>query len=429
MKKKEFMPLFLCLALAAIALGQSDRGTVTGTVIDPQGAPVPLASIVMTNVATRSQWTAQTTNTGSYTIMLLPAGVYELSMEHPGFQKFLQTGIRVLVAQTARVEVALTIGSLTESVTVTADASLLKTESAEQSVVLTSNMLSDLPLKFTGFSSIRDPWAFVSLSTGVSGSDQGDMKVNGSPGNQFRILLEGQQLSSARSPGSSQDQQPSIDAIEEFTLQTSGFAAEYGQVGAGLINMTSKSGTNQFHGSAYEIMANEAFNAASPFTHLNPASRQHDFGGSIGGPVRIPKVYNGSNRSFFFFNYEKYKYNFITSGVRSVPSDAYRRGDFSYLLTGRTLNTDGLGRPILEGTIYDPASDFTVDGKVYRNAYPRNEVPERLFDPIALKILNLMPKQNLNVPGDVPVNNFQYADPAFELMYVPSIKIDHNITP
>ena len=416
------------MLVVTAALAQSDRGAITGAVTDPQGAAVLGASITLVNVETGSRFATQVNETGNYSITSVPVGTYALHVEHAGFRKFSQTGIHVGVAQTVRLDVSLVVGATSEAVTVYGDASLLKTESAEQSTVITSDKINELPLKFYADKQVRNLFSFASLSPGVTGSTTWDIQVNGVPIYNFRIVLEGQDTGSSVGPGSFQDLQPSLDAIGEFTLQSGTFAAEYGQVGAGLLNMTARSGTNQVHGSIYEIMANEAFNAAAPFTHQRPMLRQHDFGGNVGGPIWIPKLYNGRNRSFFFFNIEEFRNSRMAYSLSSVPSEAYRNGDFGWTMTGRQLGTDGLGRPIMEGVIYDPATDRTgSDGRVYRDPFPANRVPVARFDPIAVKIQNLIPKPNLSVPGDLPVRNYEVTLPAWKLQYVPSFKIDHNL--
>ena len=416
------------MLVATAALAQSDRGTVTGTVTDPQGAAVLGAAITLLNVETGSRFATQANETGNYSITSVPVGTYGLHVEHTGFRKFSQTGVRVGVAQTIRLDVSLTVGSTTEAVTVYADASLLKTESAEQSTVITADKIDELPLKFYDNKTVRNVFSFASLSPGVIGSTTWDIQVNGLPIYSFRIVLEGQDTGSSLGPGSFGDLTPSLDAIGEFTLQSGTFAAEYGQVGAGLLNMTAKSGTNQLHGSAYEIMVNEAFNAATPFTHQRPVLRQHDFGGNVGGPVWIPKIYNGRNRTFFFFNIEKFANTRMVYSLSSVPSNAYRNGDFSWTMTGRQLGTDGLGRPIMEGVVYDPKTDRReTDGRIYRDPFPANRMPISRFDPVAVKIQNLLPTPNLNVPGDLPVRNHEIRFPASKYQHVPSFKVDHNL--
>jgi len=286
----------LLFALALFA--QNDRGTLTGTVQDPANAMVPNAPVTAINMATGAESRTVTTGTGNYTIPSLPAGNYKLTVEVAGFKKFTQEGIEVQVAQTYRIDVTLQVGATTETVTITAKAPLLKTESAEQSTVITGERINDLPLNFGGgggsVGGIRSPYSFNVLSPGVAGSgsnpgnaNPGDVaNVNGLQASTFRVQVEGQDATSQNDIGwTSTVSQPSVDMIQEFSLQTSNFAAEFGQIGGGLYNFTTKSGTNELHGAAYEYFTNEAFDAYRPFTYQNPRSRKNDFGGTIGGPV------------------------------------------------------------------------------------------------------------------------------------------------
>jgi hypothetical protein len=434
-KEGQMRILYACIYsgfLALCAFAQSDRGVITGTVSDPAGAVVPGAPIVATNAETGVQFRSETTSTGNYTIPSMPAGSYDLSIEVPGFKKFQQQGIRVQVAQTARIDVVLEVGSTTESVTVTADAPLLKSESAEQSTTITGDRINALPLNFAiGQGAVRNPLSFVQLSPGSSIAGWNDIRVNGAPGNTFRIIFEGQDGTSALNPRVSDESQPSVESIEEFTLQTSNFAAEFGQVSGGLFNFTSRSGTNQLHGSGYEYFVNEAFNAGIPFTNdgsgrlVRPRARRHDFGASVGGPVILPKLYNGRERTFFFFNYEMYRNREGRSGTfGTVPTDAYRRGDFSGALTGRLLGTDLMGRPILENTIYDPLSSRTVDGRVFRDPFPGNAIPSARFDPVASKIQSMIPTA---INGSL-INNFEQRYDFRKIQDIPSVKIDHSFS-
>lgn len=427
----------LSLVLAcAFLCGQSDRGTVTGRVLDPGGSVIPGAPVVLTDLDKGTQLKAQSTETGSYTIPSVPAGTYSLSVERPGFRSYVQKGIRVEVAQTIRVDVLLQIGATTESITVTADASLLRTDSAEQSTVLSGSKINDLPINFANAGAIRNPMAFARLvpGTNVDPDQAKNVRVNGSPGYTYRIMIDGHDATSAIHPGLMDEQQPSVDAIAEFTVQTSTFSAEFGQVGGGLFNFTAKSGTNSFHGSAYEYLVNEALNSGVPFTddgsggHIKARVRQHDFGGTLGGPVSIPKLYEGRNRTFFFFNYERYRrVENAYSGMGTLPTTAYRGGDFSYLLTGKVLNQDYLGRPIPEGGIYDPASSRLQDGRIYRDLFPGNIIPTSRFDPVAVKIQNLMPAIDARYEGK-PNNNFERRYKSRMLQAIPSVKLDHSLT-
>lgn len=414
------------------ALAQSDRGTITGTVADSSGSLIPNAAIRAVNPENGLEFKTQSTETGNYTIPSVPAGVYNLFVEVSGFRKYEQQGIRVQVAQVARIDVALQIGSTTESVTVSADAPLLRTENAAQQVTVGRDQLNQLPLNFAiGAGAVRNPLSFVQLSPGAAISGWNTIKINGAPTGTFKIMLDGQDSSSGLDPRVSDESQPSVEALEEFTLQSSNYSAEFGQAGGGLFNFTARSGTNQFHGSVYDYFAHEKLYAGRPFTddgsggHVRPQVRRHNLGGSIGGPVWIPKVYNGRNRTFFFLNFEMFRdvsTNYL--GFGTVPTDLYRQGNFSQALTGRNLGTDGLGRPILENTIYDPTTAFTgPDGRIYRNPFPNNTIPTARLDPVALKVQGLIP----SAQNGLLVNNLERRSPYRKIQDIPSVKIDHQI--
>ncbi len=424
--------LFLLTLTYLAAFAQSDRGTITGSVSDPGGALIPNASVLIANQATGIKAETATTGTGSFTVPYLSAGVYDITVEVQGFRKFVQKGVRVQVAQTAAIDITMQLGSASESVSVTAEAPLLNTESAAASTTISREQLNQLPLNFAiGQGAIRNPLSFAQLSPGASINGWNNIKVNGAPAGTFKIIFEGQDTTSALDGRVSDESQASVEAVEEFTLQTSNYSAEFGQVGGGLFNFTSRSGTNTYHASVYDYFVNEAFNAGIPFTNngnnqlVRPRARRNNFGGTFGGPVYIPKLYNGRNRTFFFVNYEKYlnkegKFD----GFGTVPTDAFRNGDFSAALTGRNLGTDGLGRPILENTIYDPRTSRSVDGRIYRDVFANNVIPQSLLDPVSLKIQALVPKASL--PG--LINNFERRYNFRKIQDIPSVKVDHNFT-
>jgi hypothetical protein len=226
---------------AATAFCQSDRGTITGTVTDSTGAVLSGAELKLRNVETGALYPGATSATGNYTLGQLPAGQYEMSVEVPGFKTYVRRGLTVDVAQTYRVDVALEVGSRAESVTVTEAAPLVKTDSGELSHNITVNALDDLPV----------------LPTGSQAGADMTVRVNGAPANTQAMLIEGQDATNGWYRTQSQTQ-PSVEAIQEFAVQTSNFSAEFGQVGGGLFNTTMKSGTNQYHGSAYDYFVNEA---------------------------------------------------------------------------------------------------------------------------------------------------------------------------
>ncbi len=428
---KELQRLLVFLTVAACAFAQSDRGTITGTVSDAAGGVVAAAPVSVTNTATGVALRTVTTSTGVYSVPSVPAGVYTISIQVPGFKSFQQTGVRVDVAQTTRIDVKLEVGAVTDSVTIDADAALLKTEDAEQSSTFTGDRINALPLNFgIGGGAIRNPLSFVELAPGTSLNGWNDIKVNGAPNNTFRIIFEGQDTTSDLNPRVSDESQPSMESIQEFTLQTSNFAPEFGQVTGGLFNFTSRSGTNQFHGSAYEYLTNEDLGAGQPFTSsgnghlLRPQNRQQDFGATVGGPVWVPKVYNGRDKTFFFFNYEMYRKHQGTDALGTVPTPAMRAGDFSSILTGKVLGTDPLGRPIYENAIYDPNTARTVNGQTVTDPFPNNVIPTSRFDPVALKIQSLIPQPTR--PGNV--NNFEEKYVTSKIQAIPTIKIDQNFS-
>jgi hypothetical protein len=422
---------FLTFSLTAVA--QNDRGTITGEVKDQGGAVVPNASVIATNTASGSESKTTTTGTGNYTIPSLPAGIYTLSVEVAGFKKFVQENIVVQVSITNRVDVALQVGSASETVTITAEAAQLKTESAEQSTIIATNVINGLPLNFGGgggsSGNIRSPFAFNVLSPGVSGTGADSSAVNGQTG--FRIQVEGQDTTSQNDANwTSTVSHASVDSIEEFSLQTSNFSAEFSQVGGGLYNFTTKSGTNQFHGGGYEYLTNEDLDAYRPYftptvPNTNPRSRKNDFGGTIGGPVWIPKIYNGKNKTFFFFSEEVFRNVTYPNGSAflTFPTAAMRSGNFSSnaIYSGQNLGTDPGGNPLVNGAIYDPASRTTLStGVVVASPFPGNIIPTSRLDPTALKVQNLIPAPtNAN-----QINNWVESCATPNNQQTPTIKVD-----
>ena len=430
---KVYKQSLVVLLLPLLAFAQADRGTLTGTVMDQQGAVVPNAKISVRNPQTGGQYDTITTSTGNYSLAQLPAGSYDLTVELTGFKRHGQQGIDVGVAQTVRVDAVLQIGSSAESVTVTAEAPMLKTESAEQSFNIESARINALPLNFgaRGPGSFRNPFTFVVLLPGGNITDRNNIRVNGMPNVTFGIRLEGQDQSRPLDPANSDMVAPSVEALQEISVQTSNFQAEYGQVAGGLFNFTTRSGTNQVHGSAYGYFVNEALHAGKPFTdngkgeHVRPKDRKQDSGASLGGPVYIPKIYDGRNRTFFFANIEKYvNRGSIAGNFATVPVQAFRDGDFSSILTGRQIGTDLAGRPVYENTIYDPASTSVINGVTVRNPFPGNILPRNRIDPVAAKIQGYFPLPNR--PG--LQNNWQQAGSTVRKNEVISIKIDHSIS-
>ena len=431
------------LLLSSIAaLAQTDRGTLTGTVVDASSAGVSGASVVAQNLATGVQFRGTATDTGAFTLPSLPYGDYSLTVEHPGFKKFTQSPIRIDVAQTARLDVTLQLGNVSESITVSADASMLQQDSSDYSMSMSGERMNDLPLNFAvGPGAIRSPYGFIELMPGASNSTVDvqqsggwgiDIKVNGMPNNSFKTLVDGQDATNPYRAQLGEESQPSNEAVQGFTLQSSNYAAEFGRAGGGVVNFTTKSGTNQWHGSTYDHVRNEALGAGLPYTNdgaghlVRGRDRQQDFGFSLGGPVWFPKLYNGKNKTFFFVNYEMFrKIERRYSGLLGNPTEGFRNGDFSAMLTGRGLATDNLSRPVLEGVIYDIATDRTVNNNPVRDPFPGNIIPKARMDKVALAIQDLIPKSQ--IPNFQPINNYWAYIPTRKIMSIPSVKIDRMI--
>jgi len=434
-------PLIFTLLLTLTALAQSDRGTITGTIADSAGSVVPAAPVQARNVETGAVYEAASTATGNYTLAQLPTGNYELSVTVAGFKKYVRQNLFLPVAQTLRIDVSLEVGSNAESITVSEAAPLLKTESGELSHNVTSQSMDQLPILGIGSaqassSGIRNPLAASQLIPGTTFSGSGNLvRVNGAQGNTDAIRIEGQDATNGYLNGFSQHTQPSVDAIQEISIQTSNFSAEFGQVGGGFFNFTMKSGSNQLHGSMYDYFVNDALNAGQPYTDngkgglIRGVQRRNDYGATLGGPVWLPKLYDGRNKTFFFTNWEQFResqsYNnvFIT-----VPIQAYRDGDFTQNWTAKTnLALDALGRQIREGTIYDPKTQKTTStGQTIRDPYVGNILPRADMDSVALRVQALIPQPNQ--PGGLLTNNALFPFSGDSITTIPAIKVDHSLS-
>jgi len=426
----------LCVVSSAV-FAQSDRGTITGAVTDPAGAVVAGAAIEARNAATGVAYQSASTSTGNYTIAQLPVGTYEVSATVAGFKKYVRQGIGVEVAQVLRIDIPLEVGAASESITVQADAPLLRTETGDISHQVRAATMDDLPILGIGASQagsagIRNPYAMTQLIPGTMWQANAQVRVNGAPNNTQSFRIEGQDASNTGTPGVQAQTQPSVDAIEEVAIQTSNYAPEYGQVGGGMFNVTMKSGTNQFHGTGYDYFVNEVFNAGQPFTGSaagNPRARnrRQDWGFTVGGPVWIPRVYNGHDKTFFFFNWEQYREHVtINNQLETVPTLAYRQGNFASAQIGAPIGMDPLGRPIYQGEIYDPGTQRTVGGQVIRDPFSNQAIPMGQFDPVAMKIQNLFP-QPLGPNANSIVNNYIPNIPTSRVTEIPSIKVDQLI--
>ncbi len=396
---------------------------------------MPGASVVAENPENGARYETVTTQTGNYTLAQLPVGTYNLNVELAGFGRFRQEGIRIFVGQTARIDAKLQVGNLAEEVNVVADASMLDTQSAEISSSVTSENLNSLPLNFGArgnfaAASIRNPYSFVTLVPGGNISNYSSLKVGGAPLNTFQIRVEGMEANNHRLMIRVDQVQPSVESLEEMTVHTSNFAAEYGQVAGGIFNLTAKSGTNTYRGSLFEYYVNEKLGAGIPFT--NDGIGQPRAGRPTGattlaaasaGRRRFPACTRGAtapSSSTRSSSSGRLKPAPVCS--QTMPTDRMRNGDFGEALTGRQLGVDPLGRPIMENAIYDPRTTRVVNGQVVRDPFPGNVIPRELLDPVALKMAGVHPE------GDRAglINNWDQAFPADTIKSISTLKVDHN---
>jgi hypothetical protein len=331
-----------------------------------------------------------------------------------------------------RIDVPLEIGSATESVTVTEAAPLLKTETGDVSHNVNSNQIDSLPTGSLG--AIRNPLTASQLIPGTNVVGPNTLRISGTPVNSEQVRVDGLDATYSLGMSTYSFASPSVDAVQEIAVQTSNYAAEYGQAGGAVFNFTMKSGTNQFHGSIYEYLVNEDLNSAGAYSHTRPKSRKNDFGGTVGGPIWIPKVYNGKDKTFFFFSYEASPTTTVSANtLDTVPTSAYRVGNFSAATAAtanKSLGTDPLVRPIIQNSIYDPLSQRTVsatDSRLIRDPFPNNTIPMAQIDPVALRLQALVPlPQGPNATQ--LINNYLNPFQTKTQYFIPSLKLDHTLT-
>jgi len=334
--------MFLVLCCAnVLCLAQSDRGSVSGIVTDQSGSGIGGAKVTITNTAMGTQNSTVTTDAGNYTIPQLAAGQYSLTIVAPGFAGLIRNGITVSVGQTASLDLQLGVGQASTTVTVTEDAPLLQTDSPQNNIQVSTKDMNELPFNVAGIGSVRDPMSFAALAPGTIVGGWNDIHISGSPATTYRVLMDGLDDTSAVKGAISDENQPSVESLASQELLVNNYSAEFGQSAGGIFNYTSKSGSNRLHGTLFNYLENEDLDAGQPFNYTSsgqkytPVQRQLDFGGSLGGPVVIPHLYNGHNKTFFFFAYEEYHNSqTLNQGTITVPTLAYRNGDLSSLLLG-----------------------------------------------------------------------------------------------
>ncbi len=392
------------LVIPNVVLAQVDRGSIVGLVTDPAGARVSGAQITVTNLAANQSASVTTDSNGEYTANLLRIGVYSVTVEKPGFQRAVQSSVDVGVNQTVRVDIALQIGSATESVQVTAAPPLLQTESSSLGTIETERRISELPLNGRNFIQLAylGPGANggqtgTNVSGGVFENERANeaVSVNGLRVSNNNFLLNGVDNNEFGLGGVVV--LPPPDAIQEFRTEENSMSAEFGRGGAA-VNVVLKSGTNQIHGGAYEFIRNDKLDAVNYFNQGQQPFKRNQFGGFLGGPIK-------KNRTFIFGDYEGSRLRESNPFISTVPTDAERAGDFSDRLTGDTFSPCATPSPadtFDTGTIFDPYSthDYTcADGGIVSLRNPissTNIIPAGSINAIGQNVANFYPHANLS---------------------------------
>lgn len=417
--------VLLCFAICgsyALFAQIGSEGTITGNVTDPTGAPIPAATVTVRNVDTNDTRSVKTGSTGVFSITSLPVGTYNLKVTAAGFQTLEVQDIKLDVNATRRVDAHMTIGQLAETVSVEASAPLLNTENAISGQVIESKRVTELPLNGRNFQQLQllTPGSVSTTnfqtSQGLGGGASAlttnstlNISDGGRPG-QVLFLIDGSNASNQNGRGLIQ--QPAIDEIQEFSVQSSNMSAEFGY-GSSAVLVSIKSGTNVLHGAAWEFLRNDAMDARSFFaTGIEPLKR-NQFGANAGGPVMIPKLYNGHDRTFWFVSYEGLRLRQGQTSAATVPTALMRTGDLSEF----------------SSPLFDPATtrpDPTRPGGYIRDPFPGNIIPMDRFDPVAKFFLDPtwipLPNQNgltgnLRRQVSVPTDSNQA-----------TIKIDHHFS-
>jgi len=433
--------ILLAAVFVAALYAQGPVGTLNGTITDPAGAVVPGATVVATHNATGVESKTTSTSSGTYTLPYLPAGTYTIRVNAPGFQTSTAENVILRVAQTMTINLSLTVGTMNQTVVVSATPELLESDSAEIGQYITTEEYKDWPIMVDDGQRQLQSFIFSSLP-GTTG-DTFAGSINGGQQYSHEILIDGIPVGRSDLSGGNNDEfSPSAEAVGEFKLQTGAISAQYNGGQTAVANFEIKSGTNSLHGSGFYYLGNEDFNSVpvqdKTFGGTNPENRLNNWGYSLGGPVYIPKVYNGRNRTFFFTNFEKT--NTVTlpsNGFVTLPTVAQKNGDFSCLLnpactgndqSGSAIGTDGLGRPIVFGQIYDPHSTSVApDGSYVRNPFPGNIIPQSAWDPVAKNIV-----QGIGITNpqfDKLINNMPKLGTccAYFRLHTVGLKIDHQI--
>jgi hypothetical protein len=383
------------LALSSLALAQAPTATLVGHVVDATTANISGAAVTIRNTATNVTRTAKSDSTGQYTVSNLTPGNYEVTISMTGFNQLKESNLELTADQTARLDAVLRIGTTTEAVNVSADVGLLNTETSSKGDLITPIEISEIPLNGRDFNDLA--FTVAGVQPAEQSAKGAPYVANGSRADSSGVFIDGINDESPRDAGSQIS--PPLDSIQEFRMETSGYTAQYGRLSGSVVNMVTKSGGNRIHGSVFEFLRNDLFDAP-PFNFTNisvPKTklRKNQFGGDLSGPVTIPHIYNGRDRTFFILNLESLRSVTGTSATGLVPTDLERTGDFSQSGPGGTPYYFHNPKVSTKVLCAPPAQ---AAGCLYPAPY--DKIP--IVDPVAQKLLAYYPHANLVVPPGSP---------------------------
>jgi Carboxypeptidase regulatory-like domain len=432
-----------------VAFAQSARGSLSGSVLDQSGAAIAGAKITVRDPSTGVTRTTVSSAEGGYSLPELNLGSYDVSASAPGFSTQIQHGVQITIGNVSALNLTLKTGSTETTINVDASAPTVETQSSDFGGTIQDRAIEELPLALGGVGAFRSPESFEFLLPGTTGpgsessltGDIYNLRISGSQMQANSDMLDGADQMRSENGSEFDEEAPSVEAIQEFKLTTGIPTAEYGREEGGIESFVTKSGTNQFHGTAFDIVKNEALDANTWFNngdlaancsganntsqctslYAKPADTQNDFGVTLGGPVKIPHVYNGANKLQFFFGWEQILHTVGGTMISTLPTALERDGDFTDLYnpasppaTGSTAINPCDGKPVYPGEVFDPSTQQVVNGTPCRLPFAGNKISTP-FSSVAQNILAYIPEptqpgliNNYYYPFTQPINNTTY---------------------
>jgi hypothetical protein len=435
------MTILAVMIVAQPLFAQTSTGSISGNVLDPQGHAIAGATLRITNRGTGEVQSRQSSSAGGYRADALNPGIYSVTVEAEGFKSHKSDNVAVSISSTTALDIQLEVGSATQSVTVTASGATLETESSDLGTSVGPTLVANLPLS-VGSGNMRSIMNFIFLVPGVVGGEALN-KIAGGQATGSTVQVDGGSIDTVTGANyDSAGYTPSVDAVQEFTILQSGYPAQYGRTTGGIINFGTLSGTNQFHGKVYDLYHNTALNANSWWNNLQAAAdptnastfkrsvdMKNEYGFTVGGPVLLPHVYDGRNRTFFFYSWAQYRQNLGSVKTSTVPTAANLSGDFSATLTSNVIATNPCnGESIYEGEIFDPTTTTNVGGVYCRTPFnyngQLNHINPARFSTVAQNVLAYEPAAQTTAL----TNNYSFRNDYPIRIWSETIRIDHSFS-